>query len=176
MVRSRAEHQHDGETVTSGRALLVIWAVFLTSGLVSALAVHHSVPALAAASHQDVPPKPGATPIVIGIAIPTPSGAVDNSLTAPQKQRLILVAVKSPYVKHLVGRRSYRVSDATPWLDRYGKLRGGVVHLDFVHPAKIAGTWLASGRKPYRATYRNVKGLLVYVGLKRLTVMIIAPR
>lgn len=164
--------------MTSGRALLVIAAVslILMSGLVGAMAVRLSMPASAAVNHQDVPPKPGATPIVIGIASPTPSGALHNSLTAPQKRHLIAVAVRSPYVKQLVGRRSYRVSGATPWLDRSGTLLGGVVHLDFARPAKVAGTWLASGRKPYRATYRKVNGLLVYVSLKRLKVMIIAPR
>ena len=141
-----------------------------------ALVLHFSMPAWAAIGHQDFPPKPGATPIVISIATPTPSSALDNSLKAPQQRHLIAVAVKSPYVKHLVGHRQYHVSGATPWLDRAGKLVGGVVHLDFAHPVTIAGTWLASGRKAYKASYRNVNGLLVYVSLSRSKVMLIAPR
>jgi hypothetical protein len=144
--------------------------------IAGALALHLSMPASAAISHQDFPPRPGATPIVIGIGTPAPSSAVDNSLTAPQQQHIIAVALKSKYVRRLVRGKSYRVSGATPWLDHAGKLVGGIVHLDFARPVTVNGTWLASGRKPYKATYRNVNGLMVYVGLKRGKVMVISPR
>jgi hypothetical protein len=142
----------------------------------AALALHLSMPASAAISHQDFPPRPGATPIVIGIGTPGPSNAIDNSLTAPQQRHLIAVALKSTYVRRLLRGKSYRVPGATPWLDHGRKLVGGIVHLDFARPVTVGGTWLASGRKPYKATYRNVNGLMVYVGLKHGKVMVISPR
>jgi len=152
---------------TSGAAAVVV------AGL---LALHLSMPASAAINHQDFPPRPGATPIVIGIGTPGPSNAVDNSLTARQQQHIIAVALKSKYVQRLVRGKAYRVSGATPWVNRAEKLIGGIAHLDFARPVTVDGTWLASGRKPYKATYRNVSGLMVYVGLKRGKVMVILPR
>lgn len=126
-------------------------------------------------THQDFPPRPGSTPIVIGVATATPGLGGPGVVTSGQLQTAIQVALRSRYVKQLLGRRSYHVHGASAWKNRAGKLLGARVGLRFNHAATISGMWLSSARKAYRATYTRVIGLQVYVDVNHWQVVTVAP-
>jgi hypothetical protein len=135
-----------------------------------------------ASAHQDFPPRPGATPIVIGLpnlnpptatpgpahASPPPKGSAKPS-TPPDAVRL---ALSNTYVRALLSGKPYRVKSVNGWS------AGKIVRVVFYHPATITGTWLAAGKAPYRATYRNVKSIQVFVNtsLSRVVATVPYPR
>ncbi|HEY8684329.1 MAG TPA: hypothetical protein VIO57_01870, partial [Chloroflexota bacterium] len=84
----------------------------------------------AAGSHQDFPPRPGATPIVIGLpnlnpptATAVPSGShVSGSSKPASPPDAVRVALTNTYVKALLKGRAYRVDRVTAWISGKGKL------------------------------------------------------
>ncbi|HEX6509758.1 MAG TPA: hypothetical protein VF221_19190 [Chloroflexota bacterium] len=138
-----------------------------------------------APSHQDFPPRPGATPIVIGLpnlnpptatpgpahSSPSPSKPSTPSKPAKSPPDAVRMALGNGYVKALLHGKAYRVKKVGPWPAGQGK----TVQFAFYHPATIAGTWLAAGKGPYRATYRNVKSIKVFVNVRRAQVMATIP-
>jgi hypothetical protein len=74
-------------------------------------------------------------------------------------------------VKVLLKGKAYRVQKVTPWSAGKGK----VVVTSFYHPTTVSGTWLAVGKAPYRATYRKVTSLSIFVRLAPSAVMAIVP-
>jgi hypothetical protein len=153
--------------------IMVVAGAFLVSH-----AAAHRVLARAPqrATHQDFPPVPGGTPIVIGLpnlnpptATAVPSGSHPTKPAAPPDA--VRVALTNVYVKALLKGKAYRVQRVTSWPAGKGKL----VVTGFYHPATVSGTWLTVGKAPYRATYRKVTGLNIYVRLAPSTVMAIVP-
>jgi len=124
---------------------------------------------------QDFPPRPGATPIVIGFSTPTPTGKGPAGTLAPSDSRTaIRVALASRQVRRLLLHRPYHVAGSGPWNEN-GAPVGAVVSLRLARPATISGSWLALGGGPYSATYRNVRGLRVYVNVRQQRVMGVIP-
>lgn len=126
--------------------------------------------------HQDYPPRPGSTPIVIGLpnlnpptATPVPPASNPHKPAPPDAVRL---ALSNGYVKALLKGKAYRVQKVAPWPAGKGKL----VVAGFYHKTTVSGTWLAAGKPPYRATYHNVVSLQIYVQIARRSVIAIVPR
>jgi hypothetical protein len=130
-------------------------------------------------AHQDYPPRPGATPIVIGLPNlnPPPATAVPPAATPHKPVKTaappdaVRLALSNGYVKALLKGKAYRVQKVAPWLAGKGKL----VVAGFYHATTVSGTWLAIGKAPYRATYHNVVGLRIYVEVARKSVVEIVP-
>jgi hypothetical protein len=130
-------------------------------------------------THQDFPPRPGATPIVIGLpnlnpptATTVPSGShPQNSPKSRAPQDAVRVALTNTYVKALLKGRAYRIQKVAPWRSSTGKL----VVVAFYAATTVSGTWMAVGKSPYRATYHSVTGLQVYVMPARKLVVGIVP-
>jgi hypothetical protein len=123
----------------------------------------------AAGSHQDFPPRPGATPIVIGLpnlnpptATAVPSGShVSGSSKPASPPDAVRVALTNTYVKALLKGRAFRVDRVTAWISGKGKL----VVVGFYSAATVSGIWMNPGKPPYHATYHKVTGIRVYVHL-----------
>lgn len=130
--------------------------------------------------HQDYPPRPGATPIVIGLpnlnpptATAVPPAANPHKLAKPAAPPdAVRLALGNGYVKALLKGKAYRVQKVASWLAGKGKL----VVTGFYHSTTVSGMWLAVGKAPYRATYHNVVSLRIYVQFARRSVVAIVPR
>jgi hypothetical protein len=160
------------------RRLGIVLILLMTGAFLVAVDPAHRVLAGAPqrTSHQDFPPVPGGTPIVIGLpnlnpptATAAPSGSHPTKPAAPPDA--VRVALTNVYVKALLKGKAYRVQKVTSWPAGKGKL----VVTGFYHPATVSGTWLAVGKAPYRATYRKVTSLSIYVRLAPSAVMAIVP-
>lgn len=158
--------------------LIVIFAsatVLLFAGTGGALALAPRV-----GLHQDFPPRPGATPIIIGLpnlnpptATPVAAGSHVPSPSKPATPPdAVRVALSNGYVKALLNGKAYRVQRVAPWPAGKGKL----VIADFYRPVTLSGTWLAVGRPAYHATYSKVTGLSIYVEVPHRSVAAIKPR
>jgi hypothetical protein len=162
------------------RRLSIVLVLILVSALLLSVGAAHRVLARAPqrTSHQDLPPVPGGTPIVIGLPNLSPPTATVPSGSHPTKPSrpvappdAVRVALTNTYVKALLQGKPYRVRKVAPWPAGKGKL----VVAAFYHSATVSGTWLAVGRAPYRATYRNVRSLNIYVRLTPSAVLAIVP-
>jgi hypothetical protein len=129
--------------------------------------------------HQDYPPRPGSTPIVIGLpnlnpptATPVPPASNPHKPVKPAAPPdAVRLALGNGYVKALLKGKAYRVQKVAPWPAGKGKL----VVAGFYHSTTVSGLWLAAGKAPYRATYHNVVSLQIYVQIARRTVIAIVP-
>jgi hypothetical protein len=129
------------------------------------------------ASHQDFPPVPGGTPFVVGLpnlnpptATAVPAGANPHKPVKPAAPPdAVRAALSNAFVKALLRGKAYRVQKVAQWKTGNGK----VVIVGFYHPVTVSGTWLAVGKRPFRATYRNVTSLGIYVNVSRSAVMAI---
>lgn len=129
------------------------------------------------AVHQDFPPRPGATPIVIGLPnLNPPTATAVPASTHSQKPAsppdAVRVALSDARVKALLKGKAYRVQQVAPWPVGKGKL----VIMNFYRPVTLSGTWLAVGKPAYHATYNKVTGLSIYVEVPRNSVAAIKPR
>jgi hypothetical protein len=135
---------------------------------------------------QDYPPLPGNTPIVIG---PPSINPVEHSfsLSIPQQQSALQIAVHDSFVKQLLRGKPYHAKGVVVWASQHKKLLGGVVTLSMDRPVILKGRWLylnydcaetampPYGRVPYVATYHNVSAVTVYVDMTRKVVAGISP-
>ena len=157
--------------IASGAAALLVIAAWALGFSWSSTAASH----LGAPTHQDFPPKYG-TPVKI-IVLPTSPPTHNRDTLSPSQQRSALhIALSDPRVRKLIQGKPYFVKRTLIWQTSNGKLVGGIARIGFTHPVTIAGEWLSSGGKLYRATYRKVLALRVYVDLNRARVMAIKPR
>jgi hypothetical protein len=163
-----------------GTGLLAAAVLSLVTGLTV-----YAASGLASRSGQDYPPRGGATPILVIAPTtppvhpsrPSPVSAVRSApLTAAQQVEAMRVALADSYVTRLVRGKRYRVGSVRRWSDAHSKMRGAVVPLIFARPTRVSGTLLRLRRSPYRASYRKVLALRVYVDLGRRQVVEIYAR
>jgi hypothetical protein len=129
--------------------------------------------------HQDFPPRPGGTPIVIGLPdlnLPTatavtPAGHAPPTSKPAPLQDAVRVALANTYVKALLKGKAYRIQKVALCPSGNGKL----VVVGFYATTTVSGTWISVGKPPYHAVYHNVVGLQIYVKATR-GVMAIVPR
>lgn len=154
---------------------LVVCAAVVT------LAPQHGALARApqAVSHQDFPPIPGGTPVVIGLpnlnpptatAVP-PSGTPKSPTKTNPPPDAVRLALTNGYVKALLKGKAYRIQHVASWLAGKGRL----VVAGFYHATTVSGTWMSVGKPPYRATYHRVSGVNIYVSLAHRAVVGIVP-
>lgn len=130
-------------------------------------------------THQDFPPVPGGTPVVIGLPNlnpPTATAVTSNVRTQkPIKphspQDAVRVTLTNKFVRALLTGKAYRIQKVAPWLSSKGR----IVVVGFYRPSTISGTWMAVGKPAYWATYHKVLSLQVYVALAQRTVVAIVP-
>jgi hypothetical protein len=129
--------------------------------------------------HQDFPPRPGATPIVISLpnlnpatATPvTPGTHAPPPAQPPPPQDAVRVALSNPYVKVLLKGKAYRIQKVAPWPAGKGKL----VVVGFYRATTVSGTWLTWGKPPSKATVQRVVGLNIYINMAKKLVVAILP-
>ena len=171
-IRNRWESMRRNST-----SLVVIIAITMALSFARASDVLAQPPA--GGAHQDFPPRPGATPIVIGLpnlnpptATAVPSGGhAQHSLKAPTPPDAVRVALSNAYVKALLRGKAYRIKKVTAWPPGLGKL----VVVAFYRPTTVSGVWIRAGKAPYRATYTRVTSLRIYVRPAKKLVVAIAP-
>lgn len=158
--------------------ITVIAAVL--GGLAGASAVLASHPGRSA--HQDFPPRPGATPIVIGIpglspkSSPGSSGTAGSPVLNPgQRASARSTAFHDQYVRALVGGRALGTVSSSAWIGANKQLLGAIVRIPLRRPASITGQWLALRRKPYRASYHHVVALRAFVDARAAIVVALVP-
>ena len=128
-----------------------------------------------ALAHQNFPPHTGGTPFIVGPPTATPQeSTAQGSLAKGQQQQASTVALHNKYVKALLSHTLYHVQGTHAWKGKKVPL-GALCLIRFSRPATVAGTWIAPVSKPYQHTYRNVKGLKVYVDLRRSRVVGVRP-
>lgn len=106
-------------------------------------------------------------------ATPGPSGtSPKRPATHPAPPDAVRIALTNRYVKALLNGKAYRIQKVSPWVAGRGK----IVTAGFYRAVTVTGTWLASGKPPYHATYAGVTGLSIYVEVARRSVAAITPR
>ncbi len=131
------------------------------------------------AVHQDFPPRPGATPIVIGLpnlnpptATSVPSGnRAHNPSKSPTPPDAVRIALSNVYVKALLRGKAYRINKVAAWISGRGKL----VAVGLYRAATVSGTWITVGKPPYKATVQRVIGLRIFVNMTTKSVVGVVP-
>ena len=165
----------------------------LSAGIVfvliaSVVGVGLPISAQAGRAHQDFPPKPGATPIIITLpnlnptttpanppappTSPPPPRKVANKHPKHSADASIGVATRDSYVRELLARLRHRAGVSSAWK---GVANGRVTSFALLSPQTVSGRWLALGRIPYGATYSHVKTIKAYVSMARRTVEELQP-
>jgi hypothetical protein len=131
--------------------------------------------------HQDFPPKPGATAIIITLPNLNPTAAPAAKPPAPPPPRKVTskrpdasigIATRDSYVRGLLSRLPHRAGVSSPWR---GVAGGRVTSFALTSARTVSGKWLALGRIPYSATYLRVKTIKAYVSMSRRTVEELQP-
>jgi hypothetical protein len=156
----------------------------------SAIGIGLPISAHAGRAHQDFPPKPGATPIIIGLPNLNPTAAPGSanppapptSPSPPHKvaskhpkhsaDASIGIATRDSYVRALLSRFRHRAGVSSAWK---GVARGRVDTFALLSRQSVSGKWLALGRIPYSAGYSNVKTIKAYVSMARGVVEELQP-
>lgn len=155
--------------------LTAAFAASLLSGLAAASPSHTS------RLNQDYPPRPGGTAVfVIGLPNtnpntqpnPKPVGKT-TTLNAAQKSRVQSIALRDTRVRMLLHGKSYHVLATVPWVS-HSTLAGGITTLGFSRSVTLSGTWLTQGHA-YRATYKGVTRMTIYVNVGQSKVVTIQP-
>jgi hypothetical protein len=136
--------------------------------------------------HQDFPPKPGATAIIVTLpnlnptaapaskppAAPPPPHKVASKHPKHSTDASIGIATRDSFVRTLLSRLPHRAGVSSAWK---GVANGRVTSFALLTPRTVSGKWLALGRIPYGATYSHVKTIKAYVSMSRRTVEELQP-
>lgn len=155
------------------RGALIVLAVVVAIGLLAPARV--DAVRGGAAGDQNFPPQTGGTPFIVGPPTATPQeSTAQGSLAKGQQQQASTVALHNKYVKALLSHTLYHVQSTHAWKGKSVPL-GAICLIRFSRPLALSGTWIAPVSKPYQHSYRNVKGLKVYVDLRRSRVVGVRP-